>query len=78
MSITDHNPKMQRRHFERIATIINQLPEEFSKLHLRYMIAEHFAGELRSMNSGFQRDKFIEACMTGNMGKHRSRARSGA
>lgn len=75
MNPTDKTPKMQRRHFERIAKIINVF--DLGTISQR-MLAEHFADHLAEFNSCFQRDKFINACLTGDMGKYRSRKRSGA
>ena len=61
--------QLQRRHFEVIAGIIKsfEMPEN-DKLAL----ANAFENQLRQFNSKFDGARFVNACMTGNMGKGRS------
>lgn len=61
--------ELQRRHFEAIAGVIKRavIPGL-----TRQQLAEMFANDLGQYNDKFQRERFIEACLTGKMGKSRS------
>lgn len=58
---------MQRRHFEVIAGIIAQ-----SDVIDKEALASMFAESLGQFNDRFQKERFIQACLTGKMGKGRS------
>ena len=61
--------QLQRRHFEAIAGIIKGFQmDEIEKQKL----AIKFSEELKQYNERFQSDRFITACLTGNMGKGRT------
>ena len=55
---------MQRRHFETIAQIINELPEGDKE-----RVAQHFAEKLRNTNPEFNSNRFFIAATTGKMGR---------
>lgn len=61
--------QMQRRHFEVIAGIIKRAELGAQE---RADLAVTFADALKQFNSNFDRARFVEACITGNMGKGRS------
>ena len=61
--------QLQRRHFEAIAGIIKGLDmPENDKIAL----ANAFENQLRKFNDNFDGQRFVTACLTGNMGKGRS------
>lgn len=49
---------MSRKHFEMIANIVKDIPDE----QIRKETAEKFASELRSLNANFNKHKFMIAC----------------
>jgi hypothetical protein len=52
--------QMQHRHYATIAAIIRDIPNTDD---LRAGIAQHFARRLTGTNPGFNKERFIAACM---------------
>ena len=50
-------PNLERRHFQRIADVIAELPDD-----QREQVAAHFARRLTADNAGFKEGRFLEAC----------------
>lgn len=58
---------MQRKHFEMIAKIV------YMNVKDKESVAESFAIALSGTNDRFDKERFINACLTGNMGKGRTK-----
>ena len=64
---------MQKRHFEDIAGIVKKLnPISENANGYKQDMIEHFADQLSKTNDSFDKERFVNACLTGNMGKGRS------
>ena len=64
---------MTRKDFEIIAGIIAQMnPISENAQGYKVALVEHFADNLTVTNPNFDKERFIKACLTGNMGKGRS------
>ncbi len=64
-------PTLNRRHFQFIADIIAELPDDRGRLldmrtnrpaNLREIVAKHFTIELDKANAHFNSERFMQAC----------------
>ncbi len=53
---------LQRRHFELIAEIINDMDSSGDNYAVKCDTARHFAINLRNTNPNFNRARFLKAC----------------
>ncbi len=68
---TNTYPNLNRRHFQLIADIIAELPDDRGRLldmrtdrpvNMREIVAKHFATELNKANAHFKLERFMQAC----------------
>ncbi len=66
-----NHPGMQRRHYQLIADIIAELPDDRGRLldmrtdrpvNMRELVAKHFAKALAPANAHFKSERFMSAC----------------
>lgn len=66
-----NNTSMQRRHYQLIAEIIAELPDDRGRLldmrtnrpaNVREIVAKHFAEHLEMTSAHFKTERFMEAC----------------
>lgn len=66
-----NNTSMQRRHYQIIAEVIAELPDDRGRLldmrtdrpaNVREIVAKHFAKHLDKSNAHFKIERFMEAC----------------
>lgn len=66
------NSTMTRKHFELIATVIRGLAAEGEQVG---KVIDRFADALEATNEGFDRDRFVRACLDKRTPLDKSRAR---